>query len=136
MEYIATLALLLKLVGSVEQWVDKLTTVQYGQAIREIEGATAPFMCVWPSPNEPATYFGGKTLCATTGKFKAFYGQVKMQEPGTESTQGLKEVLDLAWFIGRSVAKGNLSLPVHAFFVSSQRAQKDPQMIRLCRAFE
>jgi hypothetical protein len=66
---------------------------------------------------------------------RAVIGQVNMQETGTETTQKASEVLDFAWFIGEHIAEIGLTLPVHAFFVSSRKAKSDPQMTSLCYAF-
>jgi hypothetical protein len=137
MEYVVALAVLLKLVGHVDDWVDRaLTTVRNGQAINSIEEAESSFMCVWPSAVEPATDFGGRLTCVD-GTMRAIIGQVKMQEPGTVTvtTQRACEVLDFAWFIGRHIDEGKLTLSVHAFFVSSREAQRDSQMISFCHAF-
>lgn len=50
--------------------------------------------------------------------------------------QGSIEVMKLAWFIGKRVSSGELTLPVDAYFVSSRKAQNDATMTALCHAFE
>jgi len=137
MEYVATLAVSLHLLNKVDHWVQNIN-VGTGEAIKKISSANQAFMCVWPSGIEPGTDFGGKEMKRDkNGKEvqEACIGQVKMQEPGADSTQGLAEVMDLAWFIGHSVRSGELQSRVKAFFVSSRKAPRHKKMQGLCHAF-
>jgi hypothetical protein len=90
---------------------------------------------VWPCANEKATDFGGKVNNAGDEPFETFIWQVKMQKDGYETTQHHGEVMELAWFIGKHVASGELTMPVHAVFVSSRRSQNHTNMKRLDHAF-
>ena len=53
--------------------------------------------------------------------FTGILGQVNMKLAGIDTTRGLNEVMEFAWFIGNQVATGNLTLPINAYFVSSRK---------------
>jgi hypothetical protein len=136
MEYIAALSVLLQIVGHTENWVNGIETIpQRDMAIRSIREQQSPFISVWPCANEKATEFGGKVNIAGDEPFETIIGQVKMQKDGYETTQQHGEVMKLAWFIGKHVASGELTMPVHAVFVSSRRSQNHTNMRRLDHAF-
>jgi hypothetical protein len=134
----AALAVLLQLVGNDNQWENEIVgTVQQGQAIEKIETSSVPFMCVWPKSERTGDRFWMCRQDPGTGiDAKAIIGQVNMQQWGTQSVQGSIEVMKLAWFIGKRVSSGELTLPVDAYFVSSRKAQNDATMTALCHAFE
>ena len=136
MEFIAALGVLLQIVGHTEDWVNGIETIpKRDMAIRSIRDHPKPFMSVWPCANEKATDFGGKVNFTGDEPFEAIIGQVKMQKDGHETTQNHGEVMKLAWFIGKHVASGDLTMPVHAVFVSSRRSQKNTNMKSLDYAF-
>jgi hypothetical protein len=125
MEYVSALAVLLNRTKSIDLWLDCLAT----DAFSLVEEAPEDFFTVWKLSNQPVLDFGG-----LLSGWKIL-GQSKMQEPGTQTTQALGEVLDAAWKIGKRVHEKRLTGQLHAYWVSSRRSQKMSQMRFLIHSF-
>ena len=114
MEYVSALAVLLNRSKSIDLWRDCAAM----DAFSLVERATEDFFTVWKLGNQAVLDFGG-----LLSGWKIL-GQSKMQEPGTQTTQALSEVLDAAWKIGNRVRAKDLTGKLHAYWVSSRRSQK------------
>ena len=128
MEFVSALAVLLRRMGSVGLW-KTFTTVK---AFEAVQAESKNFFSVWPISNQAVVDFGGKL-----GEWKIL-GQTKMQEPGKEhTTQSLAEVMEMAWKIGHKVKTKPKPLAgkVHAYWVSSQKAQSQKTLQCLVHAF-
>jgi hypothetical protein len=125
MEFVSALAVLLNRTKSIDLWSDRPGI----DAFSLVEQATEDFFTVWKLSNQPVLDFGG-----LLSGWKIL-GQSKMQEPGTQTTQALGEVLDAAWKIGKRVHEKRLTGQLHAYWVSSRRSQKMSQMRFLIHSF-
>jgi hypothetical protein len=124
MEYVSALAVLLHRTESIDSWQN----FPARDGFRVVEHASDDFFSVWKLPNQAVIDFGG-----LLGGWKIL-GQSKMQDPGAATAQSLKEVLDVAWKIGDRVTNGKLTGKLHAYFVSSRRAQPILQLRKLIHA--
>ena len=121
MEYVSALAVVLHRTRSIDSW----RSCPLHDAFQALEKSTDDFFTVWKLPNQAVLDFGG-----IHDGWKIL-GQSKMQEPGADTAQALKEVLDMAWRIGDRVKKNKLSGKLHAYWVSSRKAQKISQLRKL-----
>lgn len=125
MEHVSAVAVLLRLTGSMHKW----KTFRGGDAFQKVQAVQDDFFLVWPIKNQAVTSFGGK--------FSGWkhIGQSKMGEAGASTTQGHREVMAMAWRIGSRVRAGTLTGKVHAYWVSSPKAQPTENLKNLVHAF-